>query len=124
VSWEDENITDHLTEGRNRKKAIADLKSEHSLFLWIFRILGFFMMWFGLIFCYEPLSAFLSVIPFFGGLADMVGCIGSLIIAVILSFVTIVISSLIHNPLILLATIAITVTALSIGKTALRSSPK
>lgn len=81
----------------NREAAIQTLDTEYRLWIWIVRLIGFFMMWFGLIFCFEPINTFLDVLPFLGGASRFVINGVMFGIALLLSIVTIVISIIAHN---------------------------
>ncbi len=81
----------------NREESIKTLQFEHDMLTWGLRLLGFLMMWFGLVSILTPLSVVLDVIPFFGTLGEWAIKIFSFVVALVLSIVTIIISMIIHN---------------------------
>ncbi len=95
-----------------RAAAIAALKSEHTIWTWVFRAGGFLMMWFGLMLMGSPLSAFLDVIPWLGDVAEGITFISSFITAFVLSTVTILTAMLLQHPFALLLAISTTIAAL------------
>lgn len=81
----------------NREAAIQTLDTEYRLWIWIMRLIGFFMMWFGLIFCFGPINTMLDVLPFLGGAGRLVTSAVMFGISLLLSILTIVISIIAHN---------------------------
>lgn len=81
----------------NREAAIATLDGEYRFWIWFMRALGFFMMWFGLIFCFEPINTMLDVLPLLGGASRFVINAIMFGIALLLSILTIVIAIIAHN---------------------------
>lgn len=81
----------------NREGAIQTLDTEYRLWIWIVRLIGFFMMWFGLAFCFEPINTFLDVLPFLGGASRFVINGVMFGVALLFSILTIVISIIAHN---------------------------
>ncbi|MBI5411810.1 TMEM43 family protein [Candidatus Peregrinibacteria bacterium] len=90
-----------------REEAISTLHSEYLISLWLFRALGFVMMWLGLAMLFTPISVVLDVLPIFGTISRML--IGGIafIVSLILSLVTILVSSVIHNVVALVITLVI-----------------
>ncbi|AFY39596.1 protein of unknown function DUF1625 [[Leptolyngbya] sp. PCC 7376] len=82
-----------------REEAIASLASSHKTMTWILRFVGFGMMWAGLSMMVEPLSVVLDFIPFLGGLSRNASGFVAFILAAILSSVTILISIILHSPI-------------------------
>ncbi len=70
---------------------------EHSTMGWVWRVVGFFMMWIGLSSILAPLSVLLDILPLLGDVSQ--GIIGfvTFIIALVLSVVTILLSMVLHN---------------------------
>lgn len=91
----------------DRASAIEAMAFEHSLFGWLFRIGGFLMMWVGLYLVLGPISTFLDVLPFLGSLSRGATGLVTFGVALVLSVVTIVISMIAHNPLLLLLLLAV-----------------
>jgi hypothetical protein len=100
----------------DREQAIANLRSEYLGWLWFFRLLGFVLMWGGLLLLAAPIGVFLGAVPLLGDLVDLFTGVASFAVAVVLSFVTIVVSSLVHQPIVLVGSVGVTLTVLFIGK--------
>ncbi|MFA7244615.1 MAG: TMEM43 family protein [Candidatus Magasanikbacteria bacterium] len=81
--------------------ALATLHTEYKTALWIFRVIGFLMMWIGLAMILAPLSVLLDVLPIFGTISRSVVGLVTFLVALVLSIVTIVVSMVLHNPLVL-----------------------
>ena len=81
----------------SRDTAISTMKSEYTMWLWIFRGIGFALMWLGLMSILGPISVFLDVLPILGTIGR--GGIGfiTFIVSLVLSAVTILVSIIIHN---------------------------
>lgn len=103
-----------------REVAIADLRSEYQLWLWVFRLVGFATMWVGIVLLLNPISVVLSVIPFLGDVADFVNGTASFVAAFVLSAVTILVSSLAHQPVVLLGAVVVSLVGLVVGRMLLR----
>lgn len=90
-----------------RDESLATLHEEYNMKLWIFRLIGFFMMWFGLSSLFAPISVLLDVVPAFGSLSR--GIIGAItfISAAILSILTIIVSMILHSLLAVIITVVI-----------------
>lgn len=96
-----------------REEGIATFRSEYTTLLWILRLVGFLMMWLGLMALFGPISVLLDIFPIFGALSrSLIGVI-TFLIAFILSIVTIIVSAIVHNLItliiVLLATIMVIV---------------
>lgn len=87
--------------------AIASLKTEYNLWIWIIRLVGFLMMWFGLAIALEPISTILDFIPLFGNISRGIAGTAAFIIAFVLSSITILVSMLLHNPIALIIAIIV-----------------
>jgi len=96
-----------------RDAGISQLASEHKTSTWIFRLIGFLLMWSGLAMVFKPLSVLLDVLPFLGDLTGFAISIITFVVALILSIITIIISMIFHS---LIAVLLIV--ALGIGATA------
>jgi hypothetical protein len=87
------------------ENALGTLHTEYKTGLWIFRIVGFLMMWIGLGMVLAPLSILLDVLPLFGSISrSMVGLV-TFVVSIVLSVVTIIISKVLHNPLALVVVV-------------------
>lgn len=86
-----------MFDGGDLDSAVGTLATEHSRSTWIFRVLGFVLMWFGLSSIFGPISVVLDVLPIFGSISR--GAIGliTFVTSLVLAIVTILVSMLIHN---------------------------
>ncbi|HAT03791.1 MAG TPA: hypothetical protein DCS29_03395 [Candidatus Magasanikbacteria bacterium] len=81
----------------SREDAVSTMHSEYTLWLWIFRIVGFLMMWIGLSSILAPISVLFDILPALGSISrSLVGGI-TFVIALILSGLAIIISMLLHS---------------------------
>lgn len=85
-----------------REEAISTLSTEYKVMGWVLRVVGFLMMWIGMLLFLGPISALLSIIPFLGTASRFLVSIITLPVAMALSLVIIGISLLAHNLLLLL----------------------
>lgn len=78
-------------------EAIQQMHTEYTMWLWIFRALGFFMMWIGLSALFGPISVVLDVLPVLGSISR--GAVGFLtfIVSLVLSIIAILTSMLLHS---------------------------
>ena len=91
-----------------RDQALKKMHGEYQMMLWLFRALGFIMMWVGLSAVFRPISVLLDVVPLFGSLSKgIIGIITGLI-ALVLSVVTILVSMILHNIVALIVAVLIT----------------
>lgn len=91
-----------------RAQAIESMHSEYSSLTWLLRLIGFVMMWVGLLLIFNLLPTLLDVVPFFGSITSSVIGVITFIIALVLSIVTIFISIVLHNVYALLIAVALT----------------
>lgn len=87
----------------DRATAIAQLQAEHNMITWILRIAGFLMMWLGMCLVLGPITAFLDVLPMLGSASGWMIGLGTFVVALLLSAVTIVIAIIAHNLVALVA---------------------
>ncbi len=92
-----------------RDEALATMHGEYKMMLWIFRLVGFLMMWFGLAALFGPISTFLDVLPVFGALSRGIVGVITFVAALVLSAVTIIVSMIIHNIVALIIAIVVVV---------------
>jgi Transmembrane protein 43 len=105
-----------------RLAAIGTLKTEYQLMLWGLRAGGFVMMWLGLNLILGPIAAIANVIPFLGDVVEALSGTASLLVAFLLSSVTIIVSSLLHNPVMLAIAATISLGVFAIGRLGIRSA--
>jgi len=106
--------------------AVEVLHSEYTKSLWMFRLIGFLMMWFGMLLVLRPITVLLDVVPIFGSISGFAFFFITLPIALLLSLLTIVISLLFHNIVItmIVAVVAIVVTLLVLMRRNKKTAPK
>jgi len=81
----------------DKEAAVAKLGKEHSRMTWILRVVGFLMMWIGLASIFAPIHTMLDVIPLFGSIGKSAIKLVTLVVALVLSIVTILLSMIVHN---------------------------
>ena len=84
-----------------REEAIQALATEHKTVGWVLRVVGFLMMWFGLIMFFGPINTLLDIIPFLGSAGRFLVSVVMFPIALVLSLVTIILSIIAHSPILL-----------------------
>lgn len=92
---------------RTADEMFASAQEANTVFGWLFRIGGFFMMFMGLNMIFKPLTVIADVIPFLGNLLEMGLGFFSGIIAFSLSFVTIAVAWIFYRPILGIALLAI-----------------
>ena len=96
----------HLLAG-DRDAGISQLHSQYVLWVWIFRGIGFGLMFLGLMMIFSFFGVVLSIIPLLGQLGGISAQAAAFIMALVLSTITILVSIIFHNIFLLLAVIAI-----------------
>ncbi len=86
----------------DRFTAIERLTTEHNALTWILRFVGFLMMWIGSDSFFAPLHTMLSIFPFLSGLGRFMTRVVTFFIALVLTGTTILVSLMVHNPVVLL----------------------
>ncbi|MBI2669815.1 MAG: TMEM43 family protein [Candidatus Yanofskybacteria bacterium] len=92
-----------------RDQAISTLHTEYTTLLWILRLVGFLLMWFGLSALFGPISVLLDILPIFGTISRSVIGMITFLVALVLTIVTILVSMIAHNLIALIITLVITV---------------
>jgi hypothetical protein len=93
----------------SREEAISSLHEEYVMSKWIWRGVGFLMMWIGLAALMGPISVILDFLPFLGGLSrNLIGAV-TFVVALVLSAVTILISMVFHNVVALVVVLVVVV---------------
>lgn len=90
-----------------RDEAIATLHKEFKTTGWILRAVGFIMMWMGLSMFFGPINAVLDVLPILGSVGRGIVSFVMFFVALVLSGITIIISMIAHNTVVLIITLAI-----------------
>jgi hypothetical protein len=91
------------------EQAVATLHGEHVAMTWALRIIGFVMMWLGMALTVAPLNTVLDIVPFVGSAGRFITSVIMFPIALAMSVVTILISIVAHNPILLLVPILLIV---------------
>lgn len=108
-----------LFEG-SRDEAISTLHQEFVVTTWILRVVGFCLMWFGLMALVGPIAVLLDVLPFLGSTTRFIVGVVTFPVAFILSVITIVISMIIHNIVALVIVLALVIAGSIFGLKKLR----
>ncbi len=87
--------------------AIATLSTEHKAVGWILRLVGFAMMWIGLLLCFGPINAVLKVVPLMGAIGRGITGIAMFLVALVLSAVTIVVAMIAHSVIALIIALVV-----------------
>ena len=95
-----------------RDQAISTLHTEYTTLLWILRLVGFLLMWFGLSALFGPISVLLDFLPIFGAISRSVIGIATFLVAFVLTIVTILVSMIAHSLIALIIALVITVGAI------------
>ena len=80
-----------------RDQGIATLHTEYTTMLWILRLVGFLLMWFGLSALFGPISVLLDFFPIFGAISRFVIGLITFVVAFVLTIVTILVSMIVHS---------------------------
>ena len=92
-----------------RDQAIATLYGEYRMLLWILRLVGFFLMWFGLLALFGPIGVLMDFLPILGAIGRSLISFITFLVAFVLTFVTILISMLLHSFIALIVTLVVIV---------------
>ena len=86
-----------FAEASSREEAISILEREHNTMTWILRLVGWLLMFVGLIAMTGPVTKFLSVVPFFSRISGFIFGVAAFFISLILTGITIGLSMILHN---------------------------
>ncbi len=78
--------------------AISVLKEEYKTEGWVWRIIGFFVMWMGLLLIFKPLTVAFEALPFVSKLGKTAVTAVTFLAALLLTTVTSLVSMVLHNP--------------------------
>jgi hypothetical protein len=95
-----------------RDQGIATLHTEYTTLLWILRLVGFLLMWFGLSALFGPISVLLDFLPIFGTISRSVIGVITFLVALVLTIVTILVSMITHSLIALIIALVVTVGAI------------
>ena len=111
VPYVDQNNTRiyRIFSGTTKEEAVGTLHAEYVKTTWILRGIGFFMMWFGLMLLFGPISVLMDILPIFGALTrSLIGLI-TFLASLALWVVTILVSMLLHNLIALAISIVVAI---------------
>lgn len=86
-----------LAEASSLNEAVQTLTQEHKVLTWILRIVGFLMMFLGLIAMSGPITSFLSVIPVFSKISRFIFGVIAFLVSLVLTTIIVVVSLVLHN---------------------------
>jgi len=91
----------------SQSEAVKILNSEYKASLWLLRIVGFIMMFIGLLLIGNPVTTLISVIPIFAKIGRNIYAILALIISLVLTSLTVIIAMIFNNVYLAIATVVI-----------------
>jgi hypothetical protein len=92
-----------------RDEAVSLLSNEYVIWTWVLRLVGFLIMWIGLLLAAAPISVILDFLPFLGSISRGITGTSTFIIAFVLSSMTILGSMLLHNLVALAIAVVVTI---------------
>jgi hypothetical protein len=81
----------------DRAEALVSMDTAFKTGRWMLRIVGFLMIWFGMMAIFRPLTIFMDVIPFFGKLGRGFIAVATFPVALALAAIVIIISLILNN---------------------------
>ncbi len=81
----------------SRGDGIASLHSDFVFWSWIFRLIGFLMMWFGLSLLFGWITMLANILPFLGNVTGFIITAATFITALVLSLTTIIVAMIFHS---------------------------
>lgn len=106
-----DDITLYRVYPGDRAAGIAGMRTEYLTLLWAVRVGGFVLMWVGLMVFVSPLTRLLGRLPIIGEAGRLVISIVAFLVAAVLSFITIVISAVLHSPIALITLFVLLIVA-------------
>jgi hypothetical protein len=82
------------------ENVVSKLQTEYQLTIWIFRAVGFFMLFVGLLLSFKPISTLFNFIPIFGSVGSGLFTIMLFVVSLVLAVTTIVLSLIVQNILV------------------------
>jgi hypothetical protein len=82
------------------ENVVSRLQTEYQLTIWIFRVVGFLMLFVGLLLSFKPISTLFNFIPIFGSVGSGLFTIMLFVVSLVLAITTIVISLIVQNILV------------------------
>ena len=82
------------------ENVVSQLQTEYQLTIWIFRVVGFLMLFVGLLLSFKPISTLFNFIPIFGSVGSGLFTTMLFVVSLVLAITTIVISLIVQNILV------------------------
>jgi hypothetical protein len=82
------------------ESVVSQLQTEYQLTIWIFRGVGFLMLFVGLLLSFKPISTLFNFIPIFGSVGSGLFTIMLFVVSLVLAVTTIVLSLIVQNILV------------------------
>jgi hypothetical protein len=82
------------------ENVVSKLQTEYQLTIWIFRAVGFLMLFIGLLLSFKPISTLFNFIPIFGSVGSGLFTIMLFVVSLVLAVTTIVLSLIVQNILV------------------------
>ncbi len=79
------------------ENVVSQLHTEYQLTIWIFRVVGFLMLFVGLLLSFKPISTLFNFIPIFGSVGSSLFTVVIFVVSLVLAVTTIVISLIVQN---------------------------
>lgn len=93
----EENTQLYMLSSGTSDQAVASLAKAHSTMGWVWRLVGFLMMWFGLGMILAPISVLLDVLPFLGSISRGAVSLATFLVSLMLTIITIIIAKILHS---------------------------
>lgn len=82
------------------ENVVSQLQTEYQFTIWTFRVVGFLMLFVGLLLSFKPISTLFNFIPIFGSVGSGLFNIVLFVVSLVLTVTTIVISLIVQNILV------------------------
>jgi hypothetical protein len=106
-----------------REAAIGKLHQEYTTMLWVFRVVGFLLMWIGLLLVMGPVNLLLDFVPVLGTIAGGLWAGLTFALSVLLTLVTVALANLLYNPIVA-ALVSLIVLGIVFGVVARSRAPR
>jgi len=94
---------------RSAQSMFSSAASANVQLTWILRIIGFILMWIGVVLVFGPISSLLNVLPFLGSIATAGTTIAGFGISLFFSLITVAIAWIFYRPTIAIALIGLAI---------------
>jgi hypothetical protein len=99
--WDEDESAWMGVRNGTREAAMDSFDGEHSAGVWMSRIGGFFMMWFGLGMVFAPIHALAGILPFLKQGSRLIINLITFPLCLLLTLITIVVAKVFHSPIML-----------------------